>query len=70
MCTCKATGSEVGFCDGTHHTEPVLLKYSRQLLKANSELKEDLASLKRNLAIASMLSVGFVGSLIFLLGRK
>merc|ERR1712065_55823 len=44
FCMCKATGNADtdGTCDGAHHQEPVILKYNRQLLAANSELKARL----------------------------
>ena len=72
FCMCKATGNADtdGTCDGAHHQEPVILKYNRQLLAANSELKAKAASLKTVSIAASVAAVVAAGAAAFLFFKK
>eukprot|EP00730_Choanoeca_flexa_P007672 TRINITY_DN12373_c3_g2_i2.p1 TRINITY_DN12373_c3_g2~~TRINITY_DN12373_c3_g2_i2.p1 ORF type:complete len:118 (+),score=26.76 TRINITY_DN12373_c3_g2_i2:472-825(+) len=49
FCACKATGN-APFCDGSHAKEAVVKRYNKQLLQANSELRDEVAALKEELA--------------------
>lgn len=42
LCACKAT-SNPPFCDGSHAKPDVLKRYNRQLLEANSKLRDEVA---------------------------
>lgn len=49
FCACKAT-EKAPFCDGSHAKEPVIKRYNKQLLVANSQLRDEVAELRKQLA--------------------
>lgn len=49
---CKQTKDENGFCDGTHNKLEVVQKYNKQLLQANSALREAVKEQKQSVTFA------------------
>jgi len=68
VCGCKQTSDPNFFCDGTHNKAEVAQKFNKQLLQANTKLRDEVAGLKRDLTWTmsfSAIALAFAATIYF-----